>query len=59
MAVPIGKVVREYKIENTTIKICDDAYRDKTPADIDRILKRIVAIGWECVQSARKAGRVV
>lgn len=59
MAVPIGNVVEEYKIGNTTIKICDDAYRDKTPEDIERIMERIAVIGWKIVREARAAGRAV
>lgn len=52
-------VVDEYKIGNTTIKICDDAYISKTPEEIQKILDRITAIGWKCVQSARAAGKAV
>ncbi len=37
-------LVEEYKIGNTTIKIYDDAYKDKTQEDIDRILERIANI---------------
>mgnify|MGYP000052732980 CR=1 FL=1 len=37
-------LVEEYKIGNTTIKIYDDAYKDKTQEDIDRILERIAHI---------------
>lgn len=36
--------IETYKIGNTTIKICDDAYKDKTPEDIQTILKRITYI---------------
>lgn len=50
-------VVEEYKIGNTTIKICDDAYRDKTPEDIKKILERINVIAWKCVRAARAAGK--
>ncbi|MCT8978685.1 hypothetical protein N4T77_19015 [Clostridium sp. CX1] len=59
MAVATGNVVQEYKIGNTTIKICDDAYRDKTPEDIKKILERVTAIGWKCVRAARAAGKDV
>lgn len=34
-------LVEEYKIGNTTIKIYDDAYKDITPEEIERILERI------------------
>lgn len=55
--VKIGNVVLEYKIGNTVIKICDDAYINHTPEDIERILDRITAIGWKCIESARAAGK--
>ena len=38
-------IVEEYKIGNTTIKIADTYYKDKTDEDIDKILKRICKIG--------------
>lgn len=43
--VQVGNVVKEYKRGNTRIKICDDCYRDNTPEDVERILKRITDIG--------------
>lgn len=36
----VGNVVAEYMIGNTKIKICDDAYRDKTPEDYRKMFKR-------------------
>lgn len=54
---PKGNLVEEYKIGNTRIKIYDDAYANKTPEDIDRIMKRITAIGWKIVREARAAGK--
>jgi hypothetical protein len=56
-AMEIGNVVQEYKIGNTTIKMCDDAYRNRTPAEIERTLERITAIGWKIVRAARAAGK--
>ena len=53
----LGHVVKEYKIGGTTIRICDDAYINRTREDIERTLERIVAIGWRIVESARAAGR--
>ncbi|SHJ89011.1 hypothetical protein SAMN02745883_00730 [Caminicella sporogenes DSM 14501] len=38
-------IVAEYKLGNTTIRIHDDAYKDKTKEDIERIIKRIEEIG--------------
>ena len=56
-AIITGNIVEEYMIGNTKIKICDAAYIDKTPEDIEKILKRLTSIGWECVRSARAAGK--
>ena len=39
--VPVGNVVEEFKIGNTKVRICDDYCRDKTPEDVDAILKNI------------------
>lgn len=38
-------LVEKYKIGNTEIEIYDDAYKNKTKKDIDKILKRIEDIG--------------
>lgn len=40
----VGNIVETYKIGNTTIKICDDTCKNKTPEDIQAILKRITYI---------------
>lgn len=39
--VPVGNVVEEFKIGNTKVRICDDYCRDKTPEEVDDILKNI------------------
>lgn len=57
--VKVGNVVEQYKIGNTLIKICDDAYIHQTKEDIERILDRITAIGWKCVEIARASGKDV
>lgn len=49
-----GNIVEEYKIGNTTIKICDAAYKDKTPEDIEKILKRIMEIGIRIYEKEMK-----
>jgi len=36
-----GNIVRDFKIGNTRIKICDDCCRDKTPDEVNAILARI------------------
>jgi len=50
----VGKVVEEFKIGNTTIKI-NDAYMVTDQEEIDRILDRIANI----VMNAYAAGRVI
>ena len=47
-------IVEEYMLGNTKIQICDEAYKDKTPEDIERILKRITDIGWRALRSTRE-----
>ena len=42
-----GKLVDEYKIGNTKIKIYDSAYVEKSKEDVDKIIKRIEDIGRE------------
>lgn len=42
-------IVETYKISNTTIKICDDAYKNKTSEDIQAILKRITHIRLQAI----------
>jgi hypothetical protein len=56
--VPIcGHVVKEYKIGDTTIKICDDAYRDKTPEELEKTWERITAVCWKIVLAERAKGK--
>lgn len=50
-------IVEEYKIGNTTIQISNTAYKDRTPEEIEKILQRVTAIGWEIVESARTEER--
>lgn len=40
-AMEIGHVVKEFKIGNTRVRICDDACRDKTPKEVQEIIDRI------------------
>jgi hypothetical protein len=37
-------VVEEYKLGNTTVKIADTAYKDKTQEDINNIIQRLTNI---------------
>lgn len=45
--VATGNVVKDFYIENTRVKICDDYCRDKSKQAVDEILRRIArnAIG--------------
>ncbi|MBM7582973.1 hypothetical protein JOD02_001842 [Caldicoprobacter guelmensis] len=45
----MSNIVETYKINNTTIKICDDAYKNKTSEDIQAILKRITHIRLQTI----------
>lgn len=50
--VPLGHVVREMTIGNTRIKICDDCCRDKTPEDVEKILRRVAQLALPALQAA-------
>lgn len=50
-------IVKEYKIGKTTIKIADDAYRDKTPEELELIHKRIANVCWRIALEARANGK--
>ena len=39
-----GKIVKEFSIGNTRVKICDDYCRSKTKQEIEAILRRIADI---------------
>lgn len=47
-----GNIVEEFTIGNTRIKICDDYCRDKTPEDVEAILKRIAQIAQPALSYA-------
>ena len=48
-----GNVVEEYKIGNTKIRICNDAYINRSPEEIEQILKRINSLCLNFVMSDR------
>ena len=48
-----GNVVEKYKLGSTTIKICDDVYRDKTKEELEILDKIIAETAWKCVLHAR------
>lgn len=50
--VPTGTVVQEYMLGNTRIKICNDAYINRTPEEIQQSLKRINDICIKCIKSS-------
>lgn len=43
-------VVEEYKIGNTTIKICDAAYKDKTKEELEETYRRINAVCMKIIK---------
>lgn len=45
-------VVEEYKDGNTTVKICDNCCRDKTPEDVQRMIKNIARIALDSYKAA-------
>ena len=46
-----GNVVRDFKIGNTRIKICDDCCRDKTTEQVDAILMRVAHLAQESLST--------
>jgi hypothetical protein len=51
--IPTGNIVEEYKIGNSKIKICNDAYINRSPEEIEQSLKRINNICLNFVMSDR------
>ena len=43
-------IVEEYKVGNTTVKICDNCCRDKTPEDVKKIIQNIARIALDSYQ---------
>lgn len=52
-------IVKEYKIGKTTIKIDDDAYRDKTPEELDLVHRKIANVCWRIALEARAKGKEI
>lgn len=46
-----GNLVEKFNIRDTQIEIYDDAYKNKTKEDIDKILKRIACIVQNAVKN--------
>ena len=57
----MSEFVEEFKIGNTNVKIADDYCRDKTPEDVNAILKRIGvnALPHFAMNKQDKAGVVI
>ena len=45
-------VAKEFVIGNTRIKICDDYCKNKSPEEVDAILRGIAIRATECLVSA-------
>lgn len=45
-------IVRDFTVGNTRIKIADDCCRDKTPEDVQRILKEIAQVAQAAISAA-------
>lgn len=50
-------IVAEWMIGNTKITIHDDAYKDRTPEDIQRTLDNIARIAWRVAEEAAEQSR--
>lgn len=50
--IPEGHIVQDFYIGNTHIKICDDYCKDKTPEQVQEILKRIAQQALPGIQRA-------
>lgn len=48
-------IVRDFTVGNTRIKIADDCCRDKTPEDVQRILKEIAQAAQAAITAATLA----
>lgn len=48
-------IVRDFTIGNTRIKIADNYCRDKTPEDVERILRKIARTAQEHIRAAEEA----
>ena len=53
-----GHCVREMKVGNTRIRICDDCCRDKTPDEVNAILERIARNAQSVLSAAAEADAV-
>lgn len=51
-----GHVVLEMKIGNSTVKFCDDYYRNQTPEEKKQVDIDIANSAWEVVRRMRARG---
>lgn len=47
-------VVKEYKLSNTTVRIHDDSYKNKTQEDINEIIRKLKEIGGQILSQMKK-----
>lgn len=52
-----GNIVADYYDGATRIKISDAYYRDRTPEDVQRTIRRMTEIAWNIVLHERAMGR--
>lgn len=54
-------IVRDYISDNgcTRIKISDDAYINRTPEEVARIMERVSAIAWTIANSEKENSKQV
>lgn len=51
-----GNIVKSFKIGNTSLKICDDYCRSKTPEEVQVILNRIARRAMESLATVSVQG---
>jgi hypothetical protein len=54
-ALPVPNIVKTYQFGNSTVHIADNAYRDKTPEEIEKVLEDYHAAGWRIIESLEKS----
>lgn len=52
---PEPNIVKTYQLGNSTVHIADNAYRDMTPEEIEKVLDEYHAAGWRIIESLGEA----
>lgn len=52
-------IVKDFNIGNTHIHICDDHCKNKSAADIEKILSRIASDAMTAISAASEANEIV